>query len=89
MSAAEVDNTVMKEFFSCHSTLNPEDAFPARTRNDKRETGRFGRISCHCSEKYLIYMYIYFNNNVYCCYVKRHFLLFMAKRMRRRRVNGT
>ena len=30
----ETSNTVMKEFFSWHSTLKPEDAFPARTRND-------------------------------------------------------
>ncbi|KAA8587872.1 hypothetical protein FQN60_016734 [Etheostoma spectabile] len=30
----ETSNTVMKELFSWHSTLKPEDAFPARTRND-------------------------------------------------------
>lgn len=31
----ETSNTVMKELFSWHSTLKPEDAFPARTWNDK------------------------------------------------------
>lgn len=30
----ETSNTVMKEFFSWHSTLKPEDAFLARTQND-------------------------------------------------------
>ena len=74
----ETSNTVMKELFSWHSTLKPEDAFPARTRNDNARQDILMQILPQSvfHLKMLIYMYIYnkYIDNVYCCYIKRHYL---------------
>lgn len=68
-----MNNTVMKEFFSWHSTLKPEDAFPARTQNDNARQDTILWMQILTSKDINIYVHLYVDN-VNCCYVTRRYL---------------